>query len=203
MRKLLAIICFAFSCSLAYAANGPAVTKAYVDDKGSVHILTADGRDYTIKPKKWQAGGGFGTPVVAPDGKTVGWLVNQMLMPLQGGTSYSYAVALGLDIWRDGHVIRRFSTPALTIQNWIFLKDGNEVAFHIAPPHGQEFYDCTLFDVNTGKELAHWSLDRKNYVVPDWAKSLLVDDPLPGPDEIHSWVPDGPTPVKNAPQPKP
>jgi hypothetical protein len=99
-------------------------------------------------------------------------------------------------------VIRRFRTPGLPIDNWIFLKDGNEVAFHVAPTHGQEFYDCTLLDVNTGKKLADWSLDRKDYVVPDWAKPLLVDDPLPGPDEIHNWIPDGPTPTKTAPQPK-
>jgi hypothetical protein len=203
MRKLLAIFCLSAACSLAFAANGPAVTEAHVDNKGSVHILTADGRDHTIRPRKWQAGGGFHEMRLAPDGKTVGWLVDYMLAPFEGGTNYSYAVALDLYIWRDGHVIRKFATPALTIQNWIFLKDGSEVAFHIAPPHGQEFYDCTLFDVNTGKELDHWSLDRKDYVVPDWAKPLLVDDPPPGPDEIHWWFPDSPTPTKNAAQPKP
>jgi hypothetical protein len=30
-----------------------AVTKAYIDDKGSAHILTADGRDQTIRPEKF------------------------------------------------------------------------------------------------------------------------------------------------------
>jgi hypothetical protein len=144
-----------------------------------VHIVTGDDRDHTIKPKKWQDGGGFTALAVAPDGGTVGWLANQMLTPLEGETSYSYPVALELDIWRDGHVMRRFSTPALTIRNWMYLKDGDEVAFHSVPPHGQEFFDCTLFDVNGGKELAHWILDRKDYVAPNWVKGLLVDDPLP------------------------
>jgi hypothetical protein len=203
MRKLLAIFFLALTCSLAFAGTGSAVTKAYADSKGTLHIVTDDGRDYTIKPEKWQSGGGFGDVVIAPDGKTVGWLVKQMLIPLQAGASYSYAAALEIDIWRDGRVIRRIGTPALTIQNWIFLKDGDEVAFHRAPPHGQEFYECILMDVNTGKEQSHWSLDRKDYVVPDWAKPLLVDDPPPGPNEIHWWFPDAPAQMKEAPQSKP
>ena len=200
MRKLLAIFCLALSCSLAFAANGPTITKAITDGKGVLHILSADGRDHTIRLMKWQSG--FGDVQIAPDGKTVGWLVEHMLTPLEGGTSYSYAVAPELQIWRGGRVILR-SGLGLGIQKWMFLKDGNEVAFHRAPPHGQEFYECTLLDVNTGKELAHWSLDRKDYVVPDWAKPLLADDPPPGTDEIHWWVPDSPTRAKSAPQPKP
>jgi hypothetical protein len=202
MRKLLAFLCLAATCSLAFAAKETAVTKASADSKGILHIVTADGRDHTVKPKKWQSGGGFGGIQIAPNGKTVGWLVKQMFAPFELDTNYAYAVALELDIWRGGRVIQRFSPPALTIQNWIFFKDGNEVAFHVAPTHGQEFYDCTLLDVNTGKELAHWSLDRKDYVVPDWAKPLLVDDPPPGPDEISNWFPDSPAPTKTTPQPK-
>jgi hypothetical protein len=202
MRKLLAIFCLALSCSLAFAANGPAVTKAFTDGKGVLHILSADGRDHRIKPKKWQAGGGFEQLKVAPNGKTVGWLVEQMFAPFEAGTNYAYTISLELDIWRAGHVIRKFGS-AQGIQDWIFLKGGDEVAFHTAPPHGQEFFDCTLLDVITGKEIARWSLDRRDYVVPDWAKPLLVDDPLPGPDEIHYWIPDSPTSTKNAPQPKP
>ncbi len=189
MRNLLTILCALSACTLALAATGPAVKEAHIDSKGWVHIVAGDDRDSTIKPKKWQDGGGFAEIAVARDGRTVGWLANQMLTPLEGGTSYSYPVALELDIWRDGHVMRRFSTPAFTIQNWIYLKDGDEVAFHSAPPHGQEFFDCTLFDVNSGKELAHWALDRKDYVAPDWVKQLLVDDPLPGPEDISNWFP--------------
>ena len=200
MRKLFCIFCVVLPCSLALAATGPAVTKAYADTKGWVHIITADGLEHTIRPRKWQAGGGFDDIVVAQDGRTVGWLANQMLTPLEAGSNYSYSVAFELDVWRDGRVIQKFSPPALTIQNWIFLKGGNEIAFHVGPLHGQEFYDCTLFDINSGKELAHWALDRKDYTVPDWAKQLLVDDPPPGPDEISNWFPDAPTSTKRDPQ---
>jgi hypothetical protein len=200
MRKILAILCLASGCSLTFAANGHVVTKATTDSKGVLHILTADGRDHAIRLMKWQSG--FGDVQVAPDGKTVGWLVEHMLMPLEGGTNYSYAVAPQLEIWRSGRVILR-SGLGMGIQKWTFLKDGDEVAFHRAPPHGQELYECTLLDVNTGKEIAHWSLDRKDYLVPDWAMPLLVDDPPPGPDEIHWWFPDAPAQTKEAPQSHP
>lgn len=189
MQTPFAMLCLAAASSLAFAGAGPAVTKANVDGKGWVHLVTADGRDHTIRPQKWQAGGGFEDIRIASDGATVGWLADAMLAPFEGNTNYSYAVALELDVWREGHVVRRFKPPSFAIRHWMFLKGGNEVAFHVAPAHGQEFYECTLFDVTAGTELARWELDRRDYVVPEWAKPLLVDHPLPGPDEISNWFP--------------
>jgi hypothetical protein len=198
MWKLIAVLCLASSCAVVLAQSGLAVTKAYADDKGFVHIVTENGRDHIILPKKWQDGGGFEDIQIAPDRKTVGWLVNVMLAPFEGGTSYANTVSPELDVWRGGRVIVR-SGEGLGIQNWIFLKGGNEVAFHRAPPHGQEQFECTLLDVNTGKEVAHWELDRKDYLVPDWAKPL-VGDSLPSPDQIHYRFPD--EPAKSVTQPK-
>ena len=175
MRKLLATICLLSACSLTLAETGPLVKKAYVDQKGWVHIATADGHDNTIEPQKWQAGGGFESVDVALDRRTVGWIADQKLTPLQCATSYSCSVGLELDIWRYGRVIRRFPAPVLVIQDWTFLKNGKEVAIHVSPMHGQEFYDCTLFDVNTGKKLAHWALDNKGQRAPDWVEQLLGD----------------------------
>ena len=171
------------------ASNGPAVTKAFIDSNGSIHIVTEDSREQTITPEKWQNGGGFSDVIVASDAKTVGWVANQMLTPLQGGTNYEYAIGVEVEVWRSGKVIQKISTDAYAIRDWIFLKDGEEVAIHTAPPHGQEFFDCTRFDTRTGKKLTHWSLDRRDYVVPEWAKQLLVNDLLPGPDEISDWFP--------------
>jgi len=186
MWRLLGIACLACVCSLAFAADTRAVRKAYVDGKGWAHILTADGRDHTIRPEKWQAGGGFQDLDVAPDGKTVGWLVDQMLTPLEGNTNYAYAVALRLDIWRDGHVIRKFSTPVFPIANWIFMKNGAEVAFHVHPAFGMEQYNCFLFDVQTGKKLSSWDIFEKSRVIPDWAKPLLVND-MPSQEDYAYW----------------
>jgi hypothetical protein len=99
MRKLLVLFCLTLTCSFVFAAKETVVTKAYADNKGIVHIVTADGRERTIHPKKWQARGGFHEIKVAPDGKTVGWLVDYMLAPFEGGTNYSYTVSPELDIW--------------------------------------------------------------------------------------------------------
>jgi hypothetical protein len=188
MRRSMALFCLVACSVSARGAAGPDVTKAYVDGKGSVHILMADGRQHTIAPQKWQDGGSYTDVSVAQDGKTVGWVANQMLAPFEGGTNYAYEIGVDVEVWRAGKAIARFA-PGV-IQDWVFLKNGEEVAIHTAPPHGQEFYDCTRFDVRLGKELEHWSLDRRDYVVPEWAKPLLVNDPLPGPDEISNWFPD-------------
>jgi hypothetical protein len=189
MRKLLFVVAVV---AATVAAAGPAVTTATIDEKGAVHIVMADGREHILKPLEWQNGGGFADAEVAGDGRTVGWVANQMLEPLQAGTNYAFETGAEVDVWRDGQVIRKFS-PGL-IREWMFLKNGHEVAIHTAPLRGQEFYDCLRFDVRTGKELEHWSLDRRDYVVPDWAKPLLVNDALPGPDEISNWIPEAQVP---------
>lgn len=188
MRQLLAGLCAATACSASFAATGSSVTKAYTDSKGWVHIITADGRGQTIRPQKWQAGGGFEDVAIAPDGRTVGWLADQMLTPFQGGTNYSYPVALDLDVWREGRVIRTIPAPAYSIRDWVFSKDGKEVALHVAPPHGEESYDCSLFDINSGKEIAHWALDRRDYVIPEWAQPLLGS--LPDTEDLARRFPD-------------
>ena len=203
MRNLFAILCLASVCIPTFAQNSPAVTKAYADNKGSLHIITADGHNHAIPPSQWQAGGGFEAIKVAPDRRTVGWLADQMLDPLQANSSDSFPVAQELAIWRDGRVIRRFPAPALVIQDWIFLNGSKEAAFHIAPPRGQDFnYACIRFDIDTGKQIAHWALDRRDYVVPDWAEPLLVNDPLPDPEELSKRFPDAPTPTKKTAQPQ-
>jgi hypothetical protein len=83
MRKLLAIFCLVSACSLTLAATGPAVTKACADTKGWVHIITADGHDHTIEPKKWQVGGGFEAVEVARDGRTVDWWSARCFAPVK------------------------------------------------------------------------------------------------------------------------
>ncbi|HEV3149650.1 MAG TPA: hypothetical protein VGY94_01785 [Acidobacteriaceae bacterium] len=203
MRKLFAILCLASVWIPTCAQTSSAVTRAYADNKGSLHIITADRRNYTIRPTPWQAGGGFEAIKIAPDRRTVGWLADQMLDPLQANSNDSYPVAQELGIWRDGRVIRRFPATALVIWDWIFLNGSKEAAFHIAPPRGQDFnYNCARFDIDTGKQIAHWKLDRRDYVVPDWVKPLLVNDPLPDPEELSKRFPDAPTPTKKTAQPQ-
>ena len=60
----------------------------------------------------------------------------QMLTPVQGGTSYSYALALEQDLWRDERVIGRIPAPACSIQTGLFAKLA--VRAHSTSPHPTE-----------------------------------------------------------------
>ena len=183
MRRLLAAVACLMGCgSFAHAANPAEVTKAFIDGKGALHIVASGGRDFVVKPQEWQAGGRFEQVAIAQDHKTVGWLATQMLSPLEGGTNYSYAVALEVEVWRDGRIVRKFSAPAFSIQDWTFIDGSGKVAFHVAPPHGEDFDDCYLFDVSTGKRIAHWSRKASSSSMPGWARTLLRSELAPTPD---------------------
>ena len=108
MRNVLISVTVAFICIAASAASKETVKRAYTDSEGRVHVMSTDGGDTTILPKKWQAGGGFEVVDIEPDGETVGWTVDQMLTPLEDGPNYSHAVRLEIDIWRAGHLMHRF-----------------------------------------------------------------------------------------------
>lgn len=182
MQKLLAAACLIVAGSSVLAAKPGEITKAFVDGQGQLHIVESSGRDQVVHTQKWQAGGGFEQVAIAPDHRTVAWLATQMLSPLEGGTNYAYAVAVELDVWRDGRILRNLSAPAFSIQDWTFIKGTSEVAFHVAPPHGEDFDDCYLFDISTGKRIAHWSRKSKIAAMPGWARTLLRSELAPAPD---------------------
>jgi hypothetical protein len=180
MRKLLAVLCVASACSLAFAANRSAVTKAYVDDKGTVHIVTADGHDHTNRSEKGQEKGREGVENirVAPDGKTVGWLVNSRTCCVW------YAVPLELVVWQSGKIIRRVH-PSMAIWAWGFVEDGKELAYRNSPLHGGWSGERVLVDIASGKDLDEWDypvdgngndVDEKDAendgAEPDWAKQI-------------------------------
>jgi hypothetical protein len=175
MRKmLLAIVLAALGPAVAWPQNIP-IKQAYVGKNNRVHIVTGDGRDETIPPEKGQDG--IENVRVAEDGRTVGWLVD-----LWASCCVSYSIPIELVIWRDGGVIRRIH-PVQAIFGWTFLAGGKEVAFHNAPLHGSETYECSRVDVRTGRELEEWSIMRKT-PVPAWVKLLDEQFPMPDPDEL-------------------
>jgi len=170
------MLCLASSCSAVLAQSDCTVKRAYADDKGLVHIVTADGRDRAITPEKGQDG--VGNIQVAPDGVTVGWLVNSRTCCV------SYAVPLELVLWQAGHIIRRVH-PMMAIWAWGFVKNGKEVAYRNSPLHGGWSGECVLVNIASGKELTKWDypvdengndVDEKNAdvngVEPDWAKQI-------------------------------
>jgi hypothetical protein len=148
MRKLIAVLCLASSCSVALAQSSYAVTRAYADDNGIVHIVTGDGRDHTISPEKDQDG--VKEIKVAPDGATVGWLVET------SGCCVSYPVPLQLDVWRSGRIIRRVQ-PSMAIWSWVFIEKGTKLAYRMSPLHGGWSGKWVLINTATGRTLDTWN----------------------------------------------
>ncbi|HEY1161139.1 MAG TPA: hypothetical protein VGE83_10935 [Terracidiphilus sp.] len=172
MRKLIAGLCLAATSSLAWAEYQAAVTRAYADTHGRVHIVTADGRDHGISPEKGQ--NGVEKIQVAPDGKTIGWLVD-----LWASCCVSYPISFELVVWQSGHIIRRVH-PSMAIWSFAFVKNGAEIAYRNSPLHGGWSGECVLVDIASGKTLASWDhpIDENgndtddNSDEPGWAKQL-------------------------------
>ncbi len=175
MRKVLVSVALATLVPTTAWAKYVPVQQANVGDDGRVHIVTADGRRETIAPEKGQDG--IESIRIAEDGRTVGWLVD-----LWASCCVSYSVPVELVIWRDGHVVRRIRSVQ-AIFGWTFLAGGKEIAYHVAPLHGSEIYDCFRVDVQTGHELEEWSMMQK-VRVPAWVKLLDKQFPMPDPDEL-------------------
>jgi hypothetical protein len=171
MLRLLVICILAFICASALAGTGPTVTKAYVDNNKRVHIVTSDGRDSSVPPEKNQEA--TEKIQIAPDGKTVGWLVDTSTCCV------SYPVPLELIVWRSGRVIRKIH-PNQGIWSWIFLKEGTQLAFRHGPLHGGWSGEYLLIEIASGKILARWNhpTDEKGNDTdddsdePGWAKEI-------------------------------
>lgn len=158
-------------CASASAGTGPTVSKTYVDSNKIVHIVTSDGRDWSIPAEKDQEG--TEKIQLAPDGKTVGWLVDSSTCCV------SYPVPLELIVWRSGKVIRRVN-PSMAIWSWVFLKEGTQLAFRDSPLHGGWSGESVLIEIASGKTLARWDHpvdDNGNDTdndsdEPGWAKEI-------------------------------
>lgn len=75
-----------------------------------------------------------------------------------------------LVIARKGRVIRRFNDGEL-IWQWMFWKDGEQVAFEEGPLHfGMA---CVLKDLKTGREIGNYDCYHElPKDAPDWVKAL-------------------------------
>lgn len=177
MRKVL--ICFSVLmwCVNVSAARKDTVTRAFADGKGRVHIVTADGRDLTIRPEKGQEG--VNNIQIAPSGKTVGWLVES-----SSSCCVSYPIPLELVVWRSGRIILRHH-PSMAIWAWGFANNGTALAYRCSPLHGGWSGERVLVDIASGKTLATWDypVDANgndveeqdaddNVAEPDWAKQI-------------------------------
>jgi hypothetical protein len=152
------------SLQLASAQSNTAklISKAYVDDKGRVHIVAGNGDD--IKPPQEEGQVGSDSVSVADDKETVGWLAK---FP---NCCTSYPVALTLVIWRSGKIMHRLGDGML-IAKWHFVAGGKQAAFYTNTVHGDFAPHYELRDLQTGRQVAKWDGPLTEQA-PSWAQEL-------------------------------
>ena len=103
-----------------------------------------------------------------PDGLE-GWTLNDTIPdgPTERSTeSYPFTLVLA----RHGHIIRRIEGSPF-VWNWIFWAGGKQIAYEAGPLHFGML--CTLADIATGRELAHYDCFHELPAdAPDWEKAL-------------------------------
>ncbi len=137
--------------------------QVFVDKNGRVHIRTRDGGEQVVPGEPHQRG--IESVQTAPDGQTVGWLVDY------SDPDNSSPDAGKLVIFRGGRIVRRFDSDQV-FGSWTFYAQEAQVAYHVGPIHGEESSHCELRDVKTGRLLAQWNGDLDDTKRPQWAKGL-------------------------------
>ncbi len=163
----------AFAISILIAAMIPAhakqapVTRAYGDQYGAVHIIRSDGKE-TIIPKQ-RGAAGVDDVKIAPDGQTVGWLVD---WPNPDKYREWETLPMTLVVWRKGRVVQRFSAASV-FWGWAFWNGSEQVAYNVGGTHGWAGeYD--LCDIATGRTIRNMYVDANADFdkLPDWVKAI-------------------------------
>ncbi len=164
LKGALAVLCLAGLINNAFAADSG--VKSVTSFHGKARITFVDGREFDAVAEQGQLA--IDDIKIAPDRKTVGWLVlyanpdSPGLDPLAGK----------LVIWRDGEVLRRFNTDQV-FYSWSFSRDGDRVAYHTGPTHGERVSHCELHNVAEGSVVEKWDGDLDaDTQRPEWVVSL-------------------------------
>jgi hypothetical protein len=140
---LVGAILIAALCAEIHAAQSIRITRAYADGSGASHIALANGQDIAVPKEKGQIGAA--DIKITSDHQTVGWFVAYPNPDADRAWEKLYSK---LVLWRDGKVIRRFSTEQV-FWSWDFWQDGRQVRFHAGPLHGAGRFE--LHDLETGR----------------------------------------------------
>jgi hypothetical protein len=134
------------------------LTQTYLD-AANVYVVTSDGKDFQLT-----TGGISYDPQLAPNNRTVGWLVVTEYSEYEGG---GLSVTEELVIYQDGQVINKLR-PGGFIRDWGFWDNGDQVAIYSGPLHFAGFY--LLFDISTGKILDESNDSDDN--PPEWVNFI-------------------------------
>jgi hypothetical protein len=159
------LVCL-FSASLPggqTASSARPIRDAYIDKTGYVHVVRGDGKDIQISGEKHQVSAA--SPAVAPDHRTVGWLVE---VP---NCCTSYPIPTTLVIYRSGRVVQHIA-DGMMIYKWAFLDGGRRVAVSSGTVHGMTRVHLTLYDSRTGGILRTWD-GAEGEAPPEWGARLV------------------------------
>ena len=179
MKK--AVLAFALALASGAAAQQPASPKPRVelyesvkiDAAGLLEILTTDGR--TIRPRKSRDQTKFSDPLISPDKKTVGWLVDY-----PNPCCTSYPIPLGLVMYSGG---KQRGVPVKMLEmvsGWRVLSGGDQVGLRQETVHGGLGVHYELYDVRMGKLIAQYDPKTnengqeadEDSDRPDWVKAV-------------------------------
>jgi hypothetical protein len=162
-RHLDGTLLFLALCPAIVTAQSVKIAKAYADRSGVLHVVTSNGQDISVPKEKAQTGAE--EIKITDDHQTAGWLV---VYPNPDPNRAWEKLYGELVLWRDGKVMRRFSTEQ-AFWSWGFWQNGKQVRFHIGPLHGAGRFE--LHDLETGRLVAAIDEDATQ-TLPDWAESL-------------------------------
>jgi hypothetical protein len=158
---ILATWCL-FPSALAQAqSKTAAIVKVYAGADGSAHIIDANSNELVVPKEKDQVS--ISQAAIAKDQYEAGWLVE---VP---NAETTYPIPLSLIIYQPGK-IKRFG-DGMMIGKWLFLAEGNQVAFSSNTVHGDFAPHYELRDVQSGRLLGKWD-GPLNDKAPRWARSL-------------------------------
>jgi hypothetical protein len=142
-----------------------------------IHILRGDGTEFVapreVSPVPLANTDGMQVsveaPVIAEDGRSVGWLVN---FP---NCCTSDPIPLVLVIYRNGQILRRIRPSVLqALFEGVFVDGGSRVAYYSDTMHGGWGRRCELREVASGKLLDEW-YPGKSKTLPKWAEQFAQE----------------------------
>ena len=144
-----------------------AFRSAALDAQGQLHIVLSSGKELLAPRRKYQVS--FSSPLISPDGKTLGWLVNY---PYPGTTSPSVdPIPQTLVLYRTGRVLRTISTGQV-FWDWRFYHGSRDIAYCTGPTHGGGG-ECVLLDIASGHLRERWLPEnREDQQTPPWAEGM-------------------------------
>jgi hypothetical protein len=125
-------------------------------------VVYGGGRNVLVPPEKDQVSSEV--PEVAPDGETVGWLVETP------NCCTSYPIATTLVIFRAGRIVRRLG-DGMMLYKWRFAEGGRQVAVSSGTVHGTKGIHLTLYDSRTGRRLKTWDGSDSDRA-PEWGAAI-------------------------------